>query len=144
MWTLNLRLGLAELFAAASLLVVAGLLAVGLTNGWEIALVPALTYALAVVATYVGYRQYVAREIAAAKPPVRFEVVGARGVCPLGYHEGDVVTVGAAGGVTPRLCQPAQAMLRVAAEDSANGDVQEWCCPVYEHMLVFRPLAKAA
>ena len=147
MWTLSVRLGLVELFTAASLLLVAGLLAIGLANGWEIAIVPALTYALAISATYVLYRRYVGVELAASRPaaaPVRFQVVGARGVCPLGHREGDVVMVGAAGMVTPPLCEPARAVLRLAAGAGRESEVQKWCCPVYDHMLVFRRERQAA
>lgn len=65
-----------------------------------------------------------------------FRVVGARGTCPLGYRKGEVITVGEGGAVSPHLCPAAEAVLRLAAagEDGA----ERWCCPVYEHLLVFQ------
>ena len=137
-----LRLGLAELFTAASILVVAVLVTLALTTDWTIAVVPGLTYALAIVAAYAVYRQHTREKAAAAvlEQPVRFRVVDSRGVCPFGYRKGDFVTVTVGSLVVPQLCPPAEAVLRLAAEADQP---QDWCCPVYEHLLVFRrePLA---
>ncbi|HLA18023.1 MAG TPA: hypothetical protein VJ253_01725 [Dehalococcoidia bacterium] len=135
-----IRLGFAELFTGVSLTAVVGLVALGLANDWEIAVVPAVTYALAISVAYAGYRQYV-KEKSATKIlalPVRFRVVDSRGVCPLGYRKGDFVTVTSGQFVAPQLCPPAEAVLRLAAETSEEAPPQEWCCPVYEHLLVFK------
>ena len=141
-----IRLGFAELFTGVSLLAVAGLVALGLTTDWTIALVPGLTYALAITAAYAGYRQYV-REKSVPKLldlPARFRVVDSRGVCPFGYRKGDFVTVTRGRLVVPQLCPPAEAVLRLAADTGEEAKVQEWCCPVYEHLLVFRRELQAA
>jgi len=143
---MSIRLGFAEVFTGASLLAVAIMVALALATDWTIAVVPGLTYALAIVATYAVYRQY-GREKAAAgvvlQQPVRFRVVDSRGVCPFGYRKGDFVTVTVGSLVVPQLCPPAEAVLRLAAEASDEAAAQDWCCPVYEHLLVFRrePLA---
>jgi hypothetical protein len=147
MWTINIRLGLAEFFTFASLLIVAGLLTVAFLSGWTIALVPAITYTLAIGATYVLYRRYFSQEAEVSRPVAsvaRFRVVGARGVCPLGSREGDLVTVGPAGAVIPQLCPPAEHVLRRAASAGAEPEIKEWCCPIFDHLLVFRRELKAA
>jgi len=145
MWTINIRYGIAELITLASLFVVAGLLTLGFFNEWTIAVVPGLTYALAVLATYGVYRRYAGERVRVARPAAvaRFRVVGGRGECPLGLRKGDLVTVGAGGAVAPQLCSPAEGVLRIASADG-KADVKEWCCPIYEHQLVFRQEAKAA
>ncbi len=74
----------------------------------------------------------------------RVQVVDVRGVCPLGRREGEVVTVGPAGSVVPQLCSPAETVLRLAAAASEEQEAKEWCCPIYDHMLVFRRELKAA
>ena len=134
------RLGFAELFTGVSLAAVVGLIALGLANGWEIALVPAVTYTIAISVAYAGYRQYV-REKSGLKLlqlPVRFQVVDSRGVCPFGHRKGDLVTVASGRPLVPQLCPPAEAVLRLAAEAGEEASAQEWCCPVYEHLLVFK------
>jgi len=140
------RLGFAELFTAVSLLAVAGLVTLGLTTDWTIALVPGITYALAITAAYAGYRQYVREESVpkVLELPVRFQVVDSRGVCPFGHGKGDFVTVTRRGLVLPQLCPPAEAVLRLATEAGEEAQAQEWCCPVYEHLLVFRRAQVAA
>ncbi len=145
MWTIKIRYGAAELITLASLLAVAGLLTLAFFNEWTIALVPGLTYALAVLVTYGAYRRYAGERLRAAEPVpmAAFRVVGGRGECPLGLRKGDLVTVGAGGAVAPALCSAAVAVLRLASADG-EADVKEWCCPVYEHQLVFRQEAKAA
>ena len=148
MWTINLRLGLAEFFALASLLAVAGLLTLAFANGWTIALVPGLTYALAIGVTYVLYQQYASKEARASQPAAlstRFQVVNVQGVCPLGRRKGDLVTVDRAGSaVVPQLCPPAEAILRLAAAAGEEQEVKEWCCPIFDHLLVFRRELRAA
>lgn len=69
--------------------------------------------------------------------PVRFEVVDSHGDCPQGYARGDVVAVDPDGAVEGSLCAPARAVLRLAALDE-EAEVEEWCCPIFDHMLVFR------
>lgn len=68
----------------------------------------------------------------------RFRVVDARGVCPSGFRIGDSITVGPSGSVAPELCPAAQAVLRLAATADESQEVKEWCCPVFDHLLVFR------
>ncbi|MBI4329042.1 MAG: hypothetical protein HY685_04155 [Chloroflexi bacterium] len=150
----------ADYFVVAGLLVVAGAVAVALVTGWPIALVPGIAYALALATAYLLYQQH-ARETAQVLAPsialaerkempaasaraglgvvagtVAFRVVGAHGTCLIGRSLGDLVTVGAAGSVSPRVCPQAEAVLRLAA--AGDGDVREWCCPIYDHLLVFR------
>ncbi len=69
-----------------------------------------------------------------------FKVVGSRGICPWGVTQGDFLKLAAAGPVTPSVCAVAEAVLRMAVKD--NSEVREWCCPVYEHLLVFKKLDK--
>src|SRR3989304_2506643 len=108
-----IRLGFAELFTGVSLFAVAGLVALGLTTEWTIALVPGLTYALAITAAYAGYRQYVHEKSVPKllELPARFRVVDSRGVCPFGYRKGDFVTVTRGRLVVPQLCLPAPSPL---------------------------------
>ncbi|MBI2165063.1 MAG: hypothetical protein HYU29_01505 [Chloroflexi bacterium] len=163
------RLGLAEMVGLGGLALVVALVAVGVLTGWTIAVVPGLTYLLASGAAYYLYRQHlreraqvsqtatiqaerkeavgtllVKRPAAQAAATLAFRVVGARGVCPLGHRAGELVLVGPGGETTPRLCGPAEAILRMAASESEPQQVKEWCCPIYDHLLVFRPEARAA
>lgn len=143
MWTL--RIGPAELFVAASFSLLAGLLAVAFLNDWVIALVPGATLALAVLAVYALAKVY-GREAAVSMPldsVVRFKAVAARGRCQLARREGDVFTVGPAGAVTPPLCGPAALVLRQAATMDEHSGVREWCCPIYDHLLVFQRVPTA-
>jgi hypothetical protein len=78
-------------------------------------------------------------ELAAA--PVAFRAVGGRGECPLGRREGDVVVVDAAGSITPEVCVAAQTVLRLAATAEDQREVKEWCCPIFDHQLVFQRVA---
>ena len=139
-WEVRIRLGWVEFFTLFSMLAVAALLVPALRAGWAIALVPGLTYLLAMGAAYVLYRQY-ARERAQASrlaTAVTFRVVDVRGVCPLGRRTGDLITVGSGDGAVSELCEAAQQVLRLAAA-SGNGQAAErWCCPIYEHLLVFQ------
>jgi len=147
MRALNLRLGWAELFVLASLPIVAGFLTPAFIGGWTVALVPGLTYLLAVGMLYTLYRLYLAERAqvsVAAAAGVTFRVVDARGVCPLGRRKGDLVTVEVGGPVTPALCPHAELVLRRAAIIGEEQPVQQWCCPVYEHLLVFERELKAA
>ncbi|MCI0899999.1 MAG: hypothetical protein J4N70_03635 [Chloroflexi bacterium] len=75
-------------------------------------------------------------------PATIFKVVGARGICPMGVIQGDYLKVTTNGPVTPGLCPQAEAVLHMAAGD--NSEVREWCCPVYDHLLVFKKLDKVS
>ena len=75
-----------------------------------------------------------------APAPTYFKVVGFRGLCPRGVVQGDLLKMGASGRVTPGLCSQAEAVLRMAAAD--DSEIREWCCPVYDHLLVFKKLEK--
>ena len=70
-----------------------------------------------------------------------FRVIGSRGTCPVGRREGDLITV-TGGKVVPFLCEEAQAVLRMATTGPDGS--REWCCPVYEHLLVFKEEKVAA
>jgi hypothetical protein len=136
MWNLQLRIGIAELVFACSLAFLAAL-AVLFVIEWPVALVPAVTYALASVAAHAGYRIHAGEQarVAETERAVTFRVIETRGACPVGRQRGDLVSV-TGGRVTPFVCQEAQAVLKIA---SASPDsAQEWCCPLYEHLLVFK------
>ena len=149
MWTINVRLGVAEFATFFLLLAVALVVAVAFRAGglWPVALVPGLTYILAIGAAYALYRRYASEQVAASqsiRTAASFRVVDVRGECPLGRRKGDVVSVDGAGSVVPQLCQPAVSVLRLAASDGERPETQRWCCPVYDHLLVFQRTAKAA
>jgi hypothetical protein len=141
----TLRIGWAELFLAANFSLVAGVLAVAFLNGWTIALIPGVTLALAVIAVYGIAKVYSreARESTRLDSAVSFEAVAARGRCQLARRVGDVFTVGPTGAVTPPLCGPAALVLRQAAAMEEHSGIREWCCPIYDHLLVFRRVEKA-
>ena len=150
MLTLNLRLGIAELALAVSL-VFLGALVVLFVIEWPVGLVPAASYAIATVGTYSGFRLYtreraqaaaLQQEVRDATEPVMFQVVDTRGACPLGHRTGDVIAVDAEGWTAPAVCPEAAAVLQMAARDGQN--VEQWCCPVYDHMLVLEKEAVAA
>lgn len=149
MSSFTVRFGLAEFATLFLLVAVALLLAAALRIGglWTIALVPALTYVIAIVAAYSLYRRSVTERAAVsevAAEAATFRVVDVRGACPLGRQTGDVVTVGRAGTVAPGLCAPAEAVLRLAAAINGEQSVEQWCCPIVEHQLLFeRQLAAA-
>ncbi len=69
-----------------------------------------------------------------------FKVVGTRGICPRGIVENDFLKMSADGKITPGICPAAEKVLHMAAED--DSEIREWCCPVYDHMLVFKKLDK--
>ena len=145
MWTLKIRIGPPELFVVASVGVLAAVVAVAFLSEWMMALVPGVTYGVAVAGAYLLYRAYLReRVVRRERPPeeASFRVVATRGACPLGYGKGSVVTVSAAGDLSPELCAAAVAALRLAS--GAVEPVDEWCCPVYDHMLVFRRELQAA
>ncbi len=141
--TVNLRIGLPEVVTMGSLLFLAALVVLFIVE-WPVGLVPAATYAVASVGSYAGYRQY-ARErgkAAEGERAQRFRVVETRGDCPLGHRTGDVLTV-SGGNVSPFVCPEASAVLRAAS--TADGDpARKWCCPVYDHLLVFEKQRAAA
>ncbi|MBI2855831.1 MAG: hypothetical protein HYX93_03175 [Chloroflexi bacterium] len=167
MWIARTQFGLAEWVGLALLLVVVGLVALGVSSGWTIAIVPGLTYVVTSGAAYAVYRlhrqekarlmelstgvaestQTAAARLAAAGMPaavvgaVAFRVVGSQGTCLLGRRVGEVVTVASGGTVTPGLCPQAEEVLRMAASDT---EIEEWCCPIYQHLLVFRRELQAA
>ncbi len=151
------RFGMAEITTLMGFLLVAAIVGVAISKGWTIAIIPGITYALAMTAAYLLHRRYGAARASAAQPqaaarqpaelrpvvvpvqtaPLAFRVVDTRGVCPLGYKKGVVVTMTTGGSVHPPLCAAAETVLRLAAkEDPAKSS--DWCCPVYEHLLVFR------
>lgn len=141
--TLNLRIGLPEVVTMGSLLFLAALVVLFIVE-WPVGLVPAATYAVASVGSYAGYRQYV-RERGKAEEGERvqrFRVVETRGVCPLGRRTGEVLMV-SGGNVSPFVCPEASAVLQAAT--AADGDpARKWCCPVYDHLLVFEKQRAAA
>ena len=149
MWTIHVRLGVAEFATILLLLAVALVVAVAFRVGglWPVALVPGLTYMLAIGVAYALYRRY-AGERAAASHPVgaaaSFQIVDVRGECPLGRRKGDFVSVDPTGSVVPKLCQPAESVLLMAASDAEGSAAQRWCCPVYDHLLVFQRTPQAA
>ncbi len=142
MWSLHLRIGVPEFIVFGSLLFLAGLTALFIME-WPVGLIPAASYGIASVAAYAGYRQYAKerRRVEEAERAVRFRIVDTRGLCPVGRHAGEVITVGGAA-VTPFVCEEARAVLQMAAQDRYDG--KDWCCPVYEHLLVFRKEKAAA
>ncbi len=147
MWTIKLRIGTPEVLTLASILAAVTLSAVAIAYNWTFALVPGMTYLFASVAAYVLYAQ-LTRERAQAQEEaagvIRFRVVETRGVCPLGHQKGDLVSVGARGVVSPALCPEAQTVLALASRGDEAQAAKDWCCPVYEHMLVFRRETAAA
>ncbi len=136
------RIGIAEAVFAGSCVFLAGLIALFILE-WPVGLIPAATYALSTTAGYVGYRQYTKERTRAeeAERSVRFRVIETRGVCPVGRHRGDVIAV-TGGGVSPFVCEEARTVLQMAALDRYDG--KEWCCPLYEHLLVFKKETRAA
>ena len=153
MWTINLRLGIAELALATGLAFLAGLTVLFILE-WPVGLVPAVSYGLLLAVAYAGYRVHTAErqkastQHAAEVPPQRqaisFRVVDTLGACPLGRRLGDVITVTPGHPTTPQVCPAAETVLRLAAADGR--DVNRWCCPIYDHMLVLEkvPAATAA
>ncbi len=149
MWTINVRVGAAEFATLFLLLAVAVLSAVGLRSGglWMIAIVPGLTYLLAIGTAYALYRRYVSERAQAAESAIEtvaFRVVDAQGVCPVGRRQGDLVRVALAGSITPALCAEAEAVLRLAAAPEAEQKAKRWSCPIYDHLLVFEREPTAA
>ncbi len=141
--TVNLRIGLPEVVTMGSLLFLAALVVLFIVE-WPVGLVPAVAYAVASVGAYAGYRQYV-RERGQAEEGERvqrFRVLETRGVCPLGRRAGELLTV-SGGDVSPFVCPEASAVLRAASEADAD-PARKWCCPVYDHMLVFEKQRAAA
>ena len=149
MWTFDVRLGVAEFATLFLLLAVALIVAVAFRIGglWQVALVPGLTYVLAIGVAYALYRRYESERAAASGSIVAtasFRVVDVRGECPLGRQMGDVLSMDAAGSVVPDLCQPAERVLRLAATASDEQANQHWYCPIYDHPLVFQRTPKVA
>ncbi|MBI4296965.1 MAG: hypothetical protein HY676_00355 [Chloroflexi bacterium] len=152
----KMRVGWAEYGGLAGLAMVVGLVAWSVLGGWTIAIIPGLTYVLASGTVYLLYKQHQREraETLVASPAMKaavslaqamtFRVVGAKGVCPLGRHVGDVLRLEPDGEVTPRVCPHAAATLRLAVREDQGEEVQEWCCPIYDHLLVFRREVKAA
>lgn len=156
------RLGLGESIALASWLVVIGVVSAAAVNGWVIALVPGLTYVLASGAAYLVYRQNIRERrsvatrielgirhdehLAAVKGNTYgtlakggvFHVVGVQGVCPFGLRMGDLVKMDATGSFTPALCPHTESALRLAAATAQESRIRQWCCPIYDHLLVFQ------
>ncbi len=151
MWTVNVRIGLPELVLAGSLAFLAGLTVLFISE-WPVGLIPAGTYAITSVGAYSGYRlnarerqRHSAEETAivpGSAAVTHFRIVDAVGACPLGLRNGEEIAVPANGSVAPLVCAEAEAVLRMAAADGQA--VRRWCCPVYDHMLVFEKEALAA
>lgn len=187
-WGGKLRFTLAEGVASTGLLMLALGVTMAVMTSEPLALIPGITYAIAVAMALIVYRHYLRvrrddataaetakrnatfrmevhplleagweDEFATSIPPelvdmpavsfpvatlpvATFKVVGSRGICPKGVAEGDFVEVTASGPVIPGLCPQAEAVLHMAAKD--NSGVREWCCPVYDHLLVFKKLDK--
>jgi hypothetical protein len=135
------RVGLAEYVFGIGLIAVGGLAIWAVSSGFVIAIVPGVSYLVAGSAAYGIYRAESARRAWAA---MSFRVVDARGSCPLGRGIGDLVTIGTEGNVTPELCEHGQAVLRMASEEGPESVGSSWCCPVYDHLLVFRREPAAA
>jgi hypothetical protein len=138
--------GVPEYLLLLTLALVAGLVVWGVRAGWAIVLVPGMIYFVGAVAIYGIYRiesrrlegatQIVSR-IASLGAAV-FRIVETRGVCVRGRQVGELVSVGSEGEITPELCSHAAAVLRRAAVEDEESSVERWCCPVYDHLLVFR------
>ena len=179
-WGGKLRFTLAEWVASTGLLVIAIGVTIAVMTSTPLALLPGITYAIAVGMAYMVYRHYlrVRRDSVttaeADKQNARFrvdvhplletgwegesemdvpewvdmpaatyfKVVGSRGICPWGVTQGDFLKLTASGSVTPSLCAEAEAVLRMAAAD--DSEIREWCCPVYDHLLVFKKLDKVS
>ncbi len=147
---------------AAALVLVIAVAALAARAGHPIVLVPAIGVALIFGAAYALHRLH-AREAAglhlvesageaavpipiplhareAPKPvAAAFRIVGAHGaICPRGCGIGQIVTLDATGRTSPQLCPAAEAVLRMAASGEAAEPVKEWCCPIHDHLLVFR------
>ena len=161
-------LGTVEVVSLAGLGLVALVVGTAVAEGFTVALVPGLIYVFAISALYLGYRYRLAfpyrmangspihpaswsgasvqrsdtAELSEKTEPVTFRVVGTRGVCPLGHGKGMSFEVDPSGTVQPHLCAPAEAVLCSTALEG-NG-VREWCCPIYDHYLVFRRETVAA
>lgn len=152
------RPGVAEYCVIIGFVLMGGLAAWGVQTGWPIVMAPALTYVVASGAAYALYRHgqgeqppsadvsptvTLAETSSDAPLPrvagaVSFRVVEARGVCPLGRRVGEIVSVSRGGKVSLPVCPHAEATLRLAAAHDGNGEIKEWCCPIYDHFLVFR------
>ena len=182
----TLRFTPAEWVASTGLLMIAVGVTIAVMTATPLALLPSITYAIAVGMAYLVYRHYLrARQdsVATAEPAKQnaslqpsfqpsfqmnvhplleagwedalgvdvpgwvdppaatyFKVVGSRGICPRGITQGDFLKLADSGSVTPSLCAEAEAVLRMAVAD--DSEVREWCCPVYDHLLVFKKLEK--
>jgi len=80
MRTMNLRIGVAEVVAVGSLLLLTGL-AVLFALQWPVGLIPAVTFAMANGAAYAGYRLYERERAREARSKVvQFRVIDRRGV----------------------------------------------------------------
>jgi hypothetical protein len=179
-WGGKLKFTLAEGIASSGLLMVAIGVTIAVTTSAPLALVPGITYAVAVLMAYMVYRHYLSvrphdtETVEKAKKGAQFrmdihplletgwedaltmdtaewvdmpaatyfKVVGARGLCPKGINPGDFMEVSANGLVTPHLCPEAELILNMAA--GTDSETREWCCPVYDHYLVFKKLDKVS
>jgi uncharacterized repeat protein (TIGR04076 family) len=143
MWAMKVSIGPAEVAAAAGLAFLAGL-AVLFVLEWPVGLIPAVTFAMASSAAYAGYRLHEREQARAARAKVvQFRVIDRHGVCPLGRHVGDVISYSGEH-TEPFICEEARAVLAMATSGPDWERPKEWCCPVYEHMLVFRREKAAA
>ena len=159
------QLILLQVTVVAGLAVAISLVAWRAQTDATLALVIGLTFAVTIGAAYVMYRleersassvRAVSRSfqetrrpapaptVVAADVAVAFRVVRVRGACLKGRRVGDVVRVERGGQVSPALCSFGEATLRLAAADSGEPGAKAWCCPVYDHMLVFERQLQAA
>lgn len=137
------RVGVPEYVLVAVVLAVGALVGWAVAVGWPVAILPGLMLLVASLAVYGMYRI----ESTRLETSVWFRVTEKRGECPLGRQVGDRVAIAPGLGAVPQLCDHAQAVLRRASVESADPadlDVHEWCCPVYDHMLVFQREPAAA
>ncbi len=177
-WGGKLRFTLAEGVASTGLLMIAIGVTIAVMTSTPLALLPGITYAVAVGMAYLVYRHYLnvrthetetfetAKRDTGFRMDVHplletgwedelamdsaewidmpaatyFKVVGSRGLCPKGINQGDFVKMSASGRVSPGLCPEAEAVLHMATGD--DSEIREWCCPVYDHLLVFKKLDK--
>lgn len=138
----RIGLGRADLAWLLGVVVIAAAVTFFVSQGWEIAVVPGMTYLAATTAALAVYRIQERRR-AELGLPASFRVIDGRGRCLRGYGVGEVFRVGADGKVFPSVCEHAETVLKQAAASGDDYDLTEWCCPVYEHLLVFQRAGEA-
>jgi hypothetical protein len=142
----RVRSGLWEYVWIGGLLLMAGAALWAAGAGRTTLAAPTLVFVLIALAGYAVYRwqwqpgtpdeRPVLWSGAADVTLASFRVIEVDGACPRGFGVGDRITLGRSGALSPVLCDHAAAALRKAAGD-ANPGVQQWCCPVQDHRLIF-------